>query len=171
MDLVSSNIEVSNPVGLSFQLRTDHGLRQSVFSCPCTYRDLGGEGGRLGANQDAASGDDPAGRGDLRPRPVHVVPALIADLGDEAALVACRYVEFFTANIRNRTLAGCISRAFKPLPGLVRKSQRLAKSGCMMSRQNLGGAAGRHLGTVGQAAARGDPHAFQPAGDRPGGAG
>src|SRR6516164_10238427 len=31
-------------------------------------------------------------------RAVHVVPALIADLGDEAAW---RYVEFFTANIRN----------------------------------------------------------------------
>jgi hypothetical protein len=31
-------------------------------------------------------------------RAVHVVPALIADLGDEAAW---RYVEFSTANIRN----------------------------------------------------------------------
>jgi hypothetical protein len=31
-------------------------------------------------------------------RAVHVVPALVADLGDEAAW---RYVEFFTANIRN----------------------------------------------------------------------
>ncbi len=31
-------------------------------------------------------------------RPMHVVPALLADLGDEAAW---RYVEFFTANIRN----------------------------------------------------------------------
>ncbi len=32
------------------------------------------------------------------PRAPNVVPALIADLGDEAAW---RYVEFFTANIRN----------------------------------------------------------------------
>src|SRR5215470_17437942 len=31
-------------------------------------------------------------------RAPHVVPALVADLGDEAAW---RYVEFFTANIRN----------------------------------------------------------------------
>jgi hypothetical protein len=31
-------------------------------------------------------------------RALNVVPALIADLGDEAAW---RYVEFFTANIRN----------------------------------------------------------------------
>jgi hypothetical protein len=31
-------------------------------------------------------------------RAAHVVPALVADLGDEAAW---RYVEFFTANIRN----------------------------------------------------------------------
>jgi hypothetical protein len=34
-------------------------------------------------------------------RALNVVPALIADLGDEAAW---RYVEFFTANIRNSTL-------------------------------------------------------------------
>jgi hypothetical protein len=32
------------------------------------------------------------------PRALNVVPALIADLGEEAAW---RYVEFFTANIRN----------------------------------------------------------------------
>jgi hypothetical protein len=42
-------------------------------------------------------------------RAVHVVPALVADLGDEAAW---RYVEFFTANIRNpNTRRGYLGRA------------------------------------------------------------
>ena len=49
----------------------------------------------------------------IDPRALNVVPALIADLGDEAAW---RYVEFFTANIRNphtrRAYARACSRFF-----------------------------------------------------------
>ena len=60
-----------------------------------------------------AAGDDPAGRDRLDQRALNVVPALIADLGDEAAW---RYVEFFTANIRNphtrRAYARACSRFF-----------------------------------------------------------
>jgi integrase len=41
-------------------------------------------------------------------RAVHVVPALVADLGDEAAW---RYVEFFTANIRNPNTRRAYTRA------------------------------------------------------------
>jgi site-specific recombinase XerD len=41
-------------------------------------------------------------------RAVHVVPALVADLGDEAAW---RYVEFFTANIRNANSCRAYLRA------------------------------------------------------------
>jgi site-specific recombinase XerD len=42
------------------------------------------------------------------PRALNVVPALIADLGDEAAW---RYVEFFTANIRNPHTRRAYARA------------------------------------------------------------
>jgi hypothetical protein len=42
------------------------------------------------------------------PRAPNVVPALIADLGDEAAW---RYVEFFTANIRNPHTRRAYARA------------------------------------------------------------
>jgi hypothetical protein len=42
------------------------------------------------------------------PRAFNVVPALIADLGDEAAW---RYVEFFTANIRNPNTRRAYARA------------------------------------------------------------
>jgi site-specific recombinase XerD len=42
------------------------------------------------------------------PRALNVVPALIADLGDEAAW---RYVEFFTANIRNPNTRRAYARA------------------------------------------------------------
>jgi hypothetical protein len=41
-------------------------------------------------------------------RAPNVVPALIADLGDEAAW---RYVEFFTANIRNPNTRRAYARA------------------------------------------------------------
>src|SRR5271154_5106080 len=41
-------------------------------------------------------------------RALNVVPALIADLGDEAAW---RYVEFFTANIRNPNTRRAYARA------------------------------------------------------------
>jgi hypothetical protein len=41
-------------------------------------------------------------------RALNVVPALIADLGDEAAW---RYVEFFTANIRNPHTRRAYARA------------------------------------------------------------
>jgi len=41
-------------------------------------------------------------------RALHVVPAIIADLGDEAAW---RYVEFFTANIRNPNTRRAYARA------------------------------------------------------------
>src|SRR5271156_414901 len=42
------------------------------------------------------------------PRALNVVPALIADLGEEAAW---RYVEFFTANIRNPNTRRAYARA------------------------------------------------------------
>jgi hypothetical protein len=42
------------------------------------------------------------------PRALNVVPAIIADLGDEAAW---RYVEFFTANIRNPNTRRAYARA------------------------------------------------------------
>jgi hypothetical protein len=45
------------------------------------------------------------------PRAPNVVPALIADLGDEAAW---RYVEFFTANIRNPHTRRAYARAGAP---------------------------------------------------------
>jgi hypothetical protein len=41
-------------------------------------------------------------------RAPHVVPALVANLGDEAAW---RYVEFFTANIRNPNTRRAYARA------------------------------------------------------------
>ena len=41
-------------------------------------------------------------------RAVRIVPALVADLGDEAAW---RYVEFFTANIRNQNTRRAYLRA------------------------------------------------------------
>ncbi len=48
-------------------------------------------------------------------RALNVVPALIADLGDEAAW---RYVEFFTANIRNPHTRRAYARACnRSLPG------------------------------------------------------
>jgi hypothetical protein len=46
-------------------------------------------------------------------RALNVVPALIADLGDEAAW---RYVEFFTANIRNPHMS-TLTRRRNPGPG------------------------------------------------------
>jgi hypothetical protein len=55
-------------------------------------------------------------------RALNVVPALIADLGDEAAW---RYVEFFTANIRNpntrRAYARACSRFFAWCDGHSRR--------------------------------------------------
>ena len=45
------------------------------------------------------------------PRALNVVPALIADLGDEAAW---RYVEFCTANIRNPQPVLCLVRGPRP---------------------------------------------------------
>ena len=51
------------------------------------------------------------------PRALNVVPALIADLGDEAAW---RYVEFFTANIRNPHTRRAYARACSPVLRLVR---------------------------------------------------
>src|SRR6202049_4825944 len=42
------------------------------------------------------------------PRALNVVPALIADLGEEAAW---RYVDFFTANIRNPNTRRAYARA------------------------------------------------------------
>ena len=60
-----------------------------------------------------AAGDHPAGRDRLDQRALNVVPALIADLGDAGGW---RYVEFFTANIRNphtrRAYARACSRFF-----------------------------------------------------------
>ena len=50
-------------------------------------------------------------------RALNVVPALIADLGDEAAW---RYVEFFTANIRNPHTRRAYARACSEFFGLAR---------------------------------------------------
>jgi hypothetical protein len=51
----------------------------------------------------------PAGRGVLTPLPAaHLIPTLIADAGDHASW---RYVDFFTANIRNPNTRRAYARA------------------------------------------------------------
>jgi hypothetical protein len=57
---------------------------------------------------EPASGDDPTSRGHVRPTLAECRAGLIADLGEEAAW---RYVEFFTANIRNPNTRRAYSRA------------------------------------------------------------
>ena len=97
-----------------------------------------------------------------------MVPALIADLGDEAAW---RYVEFFTANIRNphtrrayaracnRFFAWCDERGL--MPAAIRPHDVATYIEQLQAMV---------IGAVGQAAARGGAHAVRLAGDRPGGA-
>jgi hypothetical protein len=51
---------------------------------------------------------------------MNVVPALIADLGDEAAW---RYVEFFTANIRNPNTRRAYVRACNRFFRVVRRGR------------------------------------------------
>jgi hypothetical protein len=51
---------------------------------------------------------------------LHLVPALIAAAGDAAGW---RYVEFFTANIRNPNTRRAYARACSPVLRLVRRSQ------------------------------------------------
>src|SRR3984893_17908428 len=97
--------------------------------------------------------------------PTLVVPVLIADLGDEAAW---RYVEFFTANIRNphtrRAYARACARFFAWCEdrGLTPAAIRPHDVATYIEQlQNEVSA------PVGQAAARGHTHAVQLAGDRP----
>ena len=52
-------------------------------------------------------------------RALNIVPALIADLGDEAAW---RYVEFFTADIRNPNTRRAYARACNRFFPVVRES-------------------------------------------------
>ena len=51
---------------------------------------------------------------------LYMVPALIADLGDQASW---RYVEFFAANIRNRPHAPRLCAGLQPVFRLVRRSR------------------------------------------------
>ena len=53
-------------------------------------------------------------------RAPNVVPALIADLGDEAGW---RYVEFFAANIRNPQHAPRLCPGVRPVLRLVRRTR------------------------------------------------
>ena len=58
-------------------------------------------------------------------RAPNVVPALIADLGDEAAW---RYVEFFTANTRNPNTRRAYAQGLRTVFRLVRRSRPRAGS-------------------------------------------
>jgi hypothetical protein len=53
-------------------------------------------------------------------RALNVVPAIIADLGDQAGW---RYVEFFTANIRNPNTRRAYARGLQPILRLVRPAR------------------------------------------------
>ena len=98
-------------------------------------------------------------------RAPNVVPALIADLGDAAAW---RYVEFFTANIRNphtrRAYARACSRFFAWCEdrGLTPATIRPHDVGTYIEQLQHTG-----LGAVGQAAARRDPDDVRLAGHGP----
>ena len=99
-------------------------------------------------------------------RATNVVPALVADLGDEAAW---RYVEFFTANIRNPHTRRAYLRACNQFlawgedRGLTLAAIRPHDVATYIELlQNEVSA------PVGQAAARSDTHAVQLAGHRPG---
>jgi hypothetical protein len=50
------------------------------------------------------------------PADTYIVPALIADVGDQASW---RYVEFFTANIKQRTHAPGLCACLRPVLRLV----------------------------------------------------
>ena len=113
-----------------------------------------------------AIGDHHVGRGRVDQRALNVVPALIADLGDEAAW---RYVEFFTANIRNphtrRAYARACSRFFAWCEdrGLTPAAIRPHDVATYIEQLQHAG-----LGAVGQAAARRRADAVRLAGHRPG---
>jgi hypothetical protein len=64
-----------------------------------------------------------------------VVPALIADLGDQANW---RYVEFFTANINNDHTRRAYARACSRFFCLVRKSRPVANEHPAVRRGNMG---------------------------------
>jgi hypothetical protein len=92
------------------------------------------------------------------------VPALIADLGEEAAW---RCVEFFAANIRNPHTRRAYARARSRFYCLVRGPWLGARGDPAARRRDLRrAAADRGLGAVGQAAARSGADAVRPDGDR-----
>jgi hypothetical protein len=95
-----------------------------------------------------------------------VVPALVADLGEEAAW---RYVEFFTANIRNPHTRRAYLRACNRFLGWYEdRGLTLAAIWPHDVGTYIEELLGRGIGAVGQAAARRRPDAVQLAGHRPG---
>jgi hypothetical protein len=93
------------------------------------------------------------------PTDTYIVPALIADLGDQAGW---RYVKFFTANINNDHNAASLCACLQPVFRLVRKPRALADEHSAVRRRGAGkGTAGEARGAGGQAAACGRAHASQ----------
>ena len=70
--------------------------------------EIAGQGAHFGQPKDQLPATIPQAEITADPRALNVVPALIADLGEEAAW---RYVEFFTANIRNPHTRRAYARA------------------------------------------------------------
>src|SRR5215831_13455018 len=96
----------------------------------------------------------------------HVVPALIADLGDQASW---RYVEFFTANIRNPNTRRAYARAcYQFFTWCEQRGLTLASIRALRRRELHRAAAEQGLGAIGQTAAGGGADAVRLAGDRPG---
>src|SRR5947208_6564492 len=88
-----------------------------------------------------------------------IVPALIADLGDQAGW---RYVEFFTANINKRSHAPGLCARLQPVFRLVRKSRALAHGHSAVRRRGLGERPARDTWVAGcEAAACGRAHAVR----------
>ena len=96
-----------------------------------------------------------------------VLPALIADAGDEAGR---RFVEFFTANIRERQHASRLRPGRGSVPPLVRGAtgSRSRPSSPIAVAAYVEELKGRLRHAVGQAAPGRHPDALRLAGDRPG---
>ena len=112
---------------------------------------------------------EPAEPGALTPLPAgHLVPALIADAGEQAGW---RYVEFFTANIRNPNTRRAYARACRPFFAWCdERGLTLDDDPAVRRRHLYRDAAADPFGAGREAAARRGAHAVRLADHRPGGA-
>jgi hypothetical protein len=103
------------------------------------------------------------------PTDTYIASALIADLGDQAGW---RYVEFFTANIRNPHTRGAYARACaRFFAWCEQRDLTLAGDPAARRRHLYRAAADAGLGAVSQAATRRRTNAVRLARCRPGGPG